>query len=330
MFVDRTKIYAKAGDGGNGCMSFRREKFIPHGGPDGGNGGRGGNVILRVDADTSQLAHLFYQSRQLAKRGEHGRGKDQYGKAGPDLIVPVPPGTIVRRVADGGVVADLVKIGEEHILCRGGRGGKGNSCYKSSVNQAPRQFEKGFPGEEGEFALELKLVADIGLVGYPNAGKSTLISKITKAHPKIASYPFTTLRPVIGTIEYEDFSKLRVADIPGLVEGAHQDVGLGHGFLRHIERCRLLVILLDMAGGDGREPWDDYKKLLKELELYNPEIMKKPRLVAANKMDLPEAVEKLPKFKRRHRGKVRPLSAEKGDGIPGLLEFFHEELVNKR
>jgi GTPase len=327
MFVDRVKIFAKAGDGGRGCVSFRREKYVPHGGPDGGNGGDGGNVVLRVDKDTNQLSDLLYQSRLIAKNGEHGRGKKQHGKSSPDFIQKVPPGTVVRRLPEGELVADLVNIGEECVLCKGGRGGRGNYTFKSSTHQAPREFGPGAPGEEGEYELEMKTVADIGIVGYPNAGKSTLISKISKAHPKVASYPFTTLTPIIGTIEYEDFRTLRIADIPGLVEGAHQNVGLGHGFLRHIERCRTLIILLDMAGIDGRDPREDYVQLLKELELHNPEIMEKPRIVVANKMDCPESAENLKKFKRKNRGKIYLISAQQEDGLAELKELFYEKLI---
>jgi len=327
MFVDRVKIYAKAGDGGNGCLSFRREKYVPRGGPDGGHGGRGGNITLCVDEDVNHLEHLFYRPRLVAGRGGHGRGKQQAGRAAENLIIPVPPGTFVRRLPDGGMVADLVAPGHEFVLCAGGDGGRGNSAFKSSVNQAPRRAEKGWPGEEGKFELELKLVADAGLVGFPNAGKSTLISRLTKARPKIAAYPFTTLHPVIGAIEFEDYRKIRIADIPGLVGGAHRNVGLGHGFLRHIERCRLLLILLDMAGSDGRDPLEDHAQLLKELKLYNPQILKKPRLAVANKMDLAASAANLKRFKRRFRMTIVPISAEKGDGVGNLLNLLKQKML---
>jgi GTP-binding protein len=318
MFVDRVKIFAKAGDGGSGCVCFRREKFVPRGGPDGGNGGDGGSVILRVDPHTSHLSDLLYQPRLIGGRGGHGHGKKQHGRSAPSLIVKIPPGTVVRRLPEGHLVADLVVPGEEFILCKGGRGGRGNAVFRSSTHQSPREFDVGHPGEEGDFQFELKTVADVGLVGFPNAGKSTLLSRLSHAHPKIGPYPFTTLHPVVGTMEFEDWGKLTVADIPGLVEGAHRNVGLGHGFLRHIERCRCLVVLLDMGGTEGRDPRYDYETLLKELELYNPLILRKPRLVVANKMDAPGADEHLRRFKRKFRLKPLPISSEKGDGLDDL------------
>jgi GTP-binding protein len=246
------------------------------------------------------------------------------------MIYKVPPGTIIRDLSTQEIVADLVEIGQEAVLCKGGRGGRGNYTFRSSTHQAPREFGPGAAGEEGEFELELRTVADVGLVGYPNAGKSTLISKISKAHPKIAPYPFTTLTPVIGTIDYEDYQQIQVADIPGLVEGAHRNIGLGHGFLRHIERCRMLLILLDMAGNDGRDPRDDYAQLLQELRLYNPDILKKPHWVVANKMDLPPSKENLKKFKRKYRAKLLPLSAHKGEGLDVLRSNLHDELCKEK
>lgn len=330
MFIDRVKIYAKAGDGGNGCVSFRREKFIPKGGPDGGNGGDGGNVILKVDKDTNQLSDFLYQSQLIAKRGEHGRGKKQHGKTAPNLILKVPPGTIISRLPDRELVADLVHIGEEFTLCSGGRGGRGNYTFKSSTHQAPREFGFGKPGDEGEFEMELKSIADAGLVGFPNAGKSSIISKISKAHPKIAPYPFTTLHPIIGTMEFDDYQSIRIADIPGLVEGAHENVGLGHDFLRHIERCKILLIVLDMAGVDGRDPRKDYAQLLKELEFYNPEILDKPRYIIANKMDLPEAIENFKKFRKKYRVTTLSLSAEKGTGLSELRQLLYDQVVKKK
>ncbi len=327
MFVDRVKIYAKAGDGGRGCVSFRREKYVPHGGPDGGNGG---NVVLRVDPHTNHLSDLLYQPRLIAKSGGPGRGKKQHGRSAEDLVMKVPLGTVVRRLPAKETIADLIRIDEEFILCAGGRGGRGNYTFKSSTHQAPREFGHGQPGEEGEFEIELKTVADIGIVGYPNAGKSTLVSKISKAHPKIAPYPFTTLHPVIGTIEYENYKTLRIADIPGLVEGAHRNVGLGHDFLRHIERCRMLIILLDMAGVDGHDPREDYQQLLKELDLYNPDILlKKTVLIVANKMDREESAAYLKKFKQKTRKRILTISAEKNTGLNDLLDLLRKKLLTK-
>lgn len=359
MFVDEVKIYARAGRGGNGCVAFLRERARPKGGPCGGNGGRGGHVILEADHDINNLVAQFYQPRLIAEDGEHGRGKGMDGRAGRDLIVKVPCGTVVWRLwcsragkkgaqPENGVgkqhfapeaahpnhaadkpcgslldrypvreqIADLVEHGQRFVLCRGGRGGLGNKNFATAVRQAPRFALPGEPGEEGEFILELRIIADVGLVGYPNAGKSTLLSAISRARPKIAPYPFTTLHPQVGIVEYPDFKRLTVCDVPGLVEGAHANVGLGHAFLRHIKRCKGLVLLLDMAGTDGRNPWDDYRQLLRELELYDPLLLQKPRLVVANKMDEPGAEALLRRFKRRiPKTPVLPISAAFGTNL---------------
>jgi GTP-binding protein len=387
MFVDKVKIRVKAGDGGNGCVSFRREKYVDRGGPDGGDGGKGGDVIVVADKNFTDLSDFYYQPRLVAKHGVHGRGKNCFGRSARNIIAKVPIGTQVFRLtapvkqrapssyhpaaateefdprvtvgmpftpgrakqlveasreslvevagrvpprgadetgspAEGSgpttesptggsgpttagreLIADLVEDGQEFVLAKGGRGGRGNAAFKSSMHQAPREFEYGEPGEQLEVELELKTLADAGLIGFPNAGKSTLISKITNAHPKVAPYPFTTLTPNVGILNYGDFMRIRIADIPGLIEGAHRGKGLGHDFLRHIERCQLLVVLLDMAGVDGRKPQDDYQQLLGELELYNPEILEKKRLVVANKMDLPDAKKNLAAFKRKLTGR---------------------------
>ena len=357
MFIDQQKIHAKAGDGGNGCVSFRREKFIEKGGPDGGNGGHGGDVILVADKNANNLVDLYYKPRLIAERGGHGEGKRKQGKSRQPLIIKVPCGTVIKRLqftplagckllvkgeahlrgtdveierrrrtvtvtstlaADTDVVGDMVGHGQQIVLCRGGRGGRGNCTFTSSTHQAPREFETGELGEEGDFLLTLKIIADVGLVGYPNAGKSTLLSQLTAAHPKIAPYPFTTLLPQVGVSYFEDHGTLTIADIPGLIEGAHDNVGLGHDFLRHIERCRLLLLLLDMAGVDNRDPLDDYRKLLKELELYDPAMLKKPRLIVANKMDLPAAAANLKRFKRSFRRKVVEVSALESRGLEEL------------
>jgi GTP-binding protein len=358
MFIDQIKIYARAGHGGKGAVAFHREAYIPKGGPSGGNGGRGGDVILQADHDLNNLIGQFYKPRLIAENGEGGGGKGMDGLAGKDLIVKVPCGTLVWKLPsapvvpeeteededappktmlmassnkrsiirhaggesavelnldeedDDGIstsqgnegeelVADLTQDGQQFILCKAGRGGLGNRNFATSTRQTPRFAQPGEPGEEGEYRFELRIVAEVGLVGYPNAGKSTLLAAISKARPKIAAYPFTTLHPQIGIVEYSDFFRLTVCDVPGLIEGAHKNVGLGHGFLRHIQRCKFLVILLDMAGTDGRNPWDDYKQLLRELELYDPTMLEKPRLVVANKMDEAAAEENLKKFKRK-------------------------------
>ncbi|MDQ3621632.1 MAG: GTPase ObgE [Verrucomicrobiota bacterium] len=365
MFVDHIRIFAKAGDGGNGCVSFRREAFVPKGGPDGGDGGRGGSIILRADTHTDNLTAFFYEPIIKAKNGEPGRGKQCSGKSAPDKVVPVPAGTIVYRLTgespaegldpslqygtnstfvdltkapapetpetpgkkkqapiDPGrleIVFDFTAPGQEFVLCKGGKGGLGNVHFKSSRNRAPTQFTEGEPGESGAFYLELRKIADAGLVGYPNAGKSTLLNRISNAHPKIASYPFTTLTPHVGVVELPGFQRVTVADIPGLIEGAHHNVGLGHDFLRHIVRCKLLVFVLDMAGSEGREPIEDLRKLRKELDLHDPSLGERPSIIAANKMDLPQAAENLRHFQTRYpKLEVFPISADRGTGLEEL------------
>ena len=315
MFVDRIKIFAQAGKGGRGCASFRREKFVPKGGPDGGDGGRGGDVILRADRHVDNLANLFYEPIVKAKDGGHGMGKKMSGRAGADRVVKIPMGTVVRRgeqivpmllsevqaspeitatlplrdsstsfeVTGAEVVADLTRDGQEFVLCRGGAGGKGNVHFKSSRNRAPRQYTEGEEGEQGHFLLEVRTIADVGLVGYPNAGKSTLLRKISAARPKVAAYPFTTLHPIVGVIEFPGYRRATVADIPGLIEGAHRGLGLGHEFLRHITRCRVLVFVLDVAGSEGRNPVEDLQNLRRELDLYDRTLSSRPWLVVDRK-----------------------------------------------
>ena len=359
MFIDEIRIYARAGHGGKGCIAFQREKYRPKGGPSGGNGGRGGDVILEADHDLNNLIAQYYQPRLIAEEGEFGMGKGMDGHAGKDLVIKVPCGTLVWRMAqdpspeetsegedpperpslpvsssqrplirvaaggaavevdlsradveapvaagtkpEGELVVDLTENGQRFVLCKGGRGGLGNRNFATAARQTPRFAQPGEAGDEGNFLFELRIMAEVGLVGYPNAGKSTLLTAISRARPKIAPYPFTTLHPQIGIVEYSDFHRLTVCDVPGLIEGAHLNVGLGHEFLRHIERCRVLVLLLDMAGTDGRAPWDDYKNLISELDLYDPALVERPRLVVANKMDEPAAEDNLKKFKRRIR-----------------------------
>lgn len=353
-FVDQIRVHAIAGAGGNGCMSFRREKFVPKGGPDGGDGGDGGDIILRADVHTDNLVSLYYEPIVRAKRGAHGQGKKKHGKSAPPTIVKVPPGTIVHRLPDEfvprapnpmdedfddpkpreklqlrpeelEVVADLVEPEQEFLLCKGGAGGKGNPHFKSSRNRAPRQYTEGKDGEEGWFLLELRTIAFAGLVGFPNAGKSTLLGGVSSAHPKVAAYPFTTLNPSVGVIEMADYRRVTVADIPGLIEGAHDNKGLGHEFLRHIVRCRLLLFVLDMAGSEGRDPVQDFKTLRAELDFYDPTLTKRPWAVVANKMDLEPAAENLKRFKRSVRkAAIFPVTAQTGEGLEPLKAFLVE------
>lgn len=389
MFVDSVKIVARAGHGGNGCVALLREAFRPKGGPCGGDGGRGGDIVLEACHDINNLIAQYYSPRIVAKNGLPGQGKGKTGKSGPTVVVKVPCGTTIWRLvdpetariqeayqrgsdsgqedlseseasieetgaADGMIrhqgseraveidleqnqeeetdseprlqkelAADLVEDGQRFVLCRGGKGGLGNQHFANSKHQTPRFAQPGQPGDEGTFLLELRILAEIGLVGYPNAGKSTLLTAISKARPKIAPYPFTTLHPQIGVLEFSDYHRITVCDIPGLIDGAHQNVGLGHAFLRHIQRCRALVLLIDMAGTDARKPWDDFKQLRKELELYDPKMLNKPYVVAANKMDMEESQAHLRSFKRRLRGvKVIELAAAFDEGVSPLKDVM--------
>jgi len=382
MFIDEIKVFARAGHGGKGCVAFHREAYRPKGGPSGGNGGRGGDVILQADHDLNKLINQFYQPRLIAEKGEGGLGKGMDGHAGKDLIVKVPCGTLVWRLTQpvvpaqkveeddesesppimlssgkrplirhagsvramefdlsqeteettsatgrdkGELVADLTQHGQQFVLCKGGRGGLGNRNFATAARQTPRFAQPGEPGDEGEFLFELRMIAEVGLVGYPNAGKSTLLAAISKARPKIAPYPFTTLTPQIGIVEYADWKRLTVCDVPGLIEGAHKNVGLGHAFLRHLQRCKIIVLLLDMAGTDNRAPWDDYKQLLKELELYDPALLDKPRYVVANKIDEPQAEGNLKTFKRKIRKiPVLPIAAAFDEGIDKFKSLIRQ------
>ena len=351
MFVDRIKIFAHAGDGGRGCVGFRREKFVPKGGPDGGDGGRGGDIILRADTQVDNLSALYYEPIIKAKSGVHGQGKKMHGKAGVDKIVKVPVGTIVYR-AEGPrardehgdlipqpelqaeapqeaeePIIDLAVEGQEFVLAEGGKGGKGNVHFKSSKNRAPIQYTEGDEGEHGYFLFELRTIADAGLVGYPNAGKSTLLTKISAARSKIAPYPFTTLHPVIGVVNLGRYERATVADIPGLIEGAHRNVGLGHDFLRHITRCKILLFVVDTAGSENRNPIEDIQNLRREIDLYDKRLSERPWFIIANKMDLPEAEENLAVLKRRFPSvEVVPISAAKADGIKELKSKLAEWL----
>ena len=289
MFIDYAKIFIKSGDGGNGCVSFRREKFVPRGGPNGGDGGNGGNVVFRASANLSTLLDYRYNKFFRAKRGEHGQGGDKTGKNGKDIIVKVPMGTVVKNALTGEVIAELLEDKQEIIVLEGGKGGRGNVHFKSSTNQAPRIADKGRKGEEVEVILELKLIADVGLVGFPNAGKSTLISKISAAKPKIADYPFTTLIPNLGIVKYSEYDTFVVADIPGIIEGASTGKGLGIQFLRHIERTKILLFMLDATKLENEyidsDPLSDYRLLLKELKNYSDELLDKPRIICFTKVD---------------------------------------------
>jgi GTPase len=353
MFVDRVKVFAQGGNGGRGCVSFRREKFVPKGGPDGGDGGHGGDVILRADRHVDNLANLFYEPIIRAKNGGHGMGKKMAGRAGANKIMRVPVGTIVfateRPTSDTerspsnaeelGIanrqsaipIVDLTRDGQEFVLCRGGAGGKGNAHFKSSRNRAPRQYTEGKEGEQGYFFLELRTIADAGLVGYPNAGKSTLLRKISSARPKVAAYPFTTLHPIVGVIEFPGYQRATIADIPGLIEGAHQGLGLGHEFLRHITRCRILIFVIDVAGSEGRNPTKDLQNLRREIGLYDPALSSRPWLVAANKMDLPDAKKNLQAMQERFPGiKIIPTSAVSGEGVDALKEALAGIMTNDK
>jgi GTPase len=390
MFIDEIKVYARAGHGGKGAVAFIREAYRPKGGPSGGNGGRGGDVILEASHDLNNLVNQYYRPRLLAQDGEQGGGKGMDGHAGKDIIIQVPCGTLVWKLRDtrpvegvdevddeeeaeakdtgddklissgtgqrpvirtarhahaleydlavqsdepetqaqqdehkGELVADLTEHGQRFVLCKGGRGGLGNRNFATAARQTPRFAQPGETGDEGEYLFELRILADVGLVGYPNAGKSTLLTAISKARPKVAPYPFTTLHPQIGIVEYPDFRRLVVCDVPGLIEGAHNNVGLGHAFLRHIQRCKVLVLLVDMAGTDGRAPWDDYQQLLTELQLYDAAMLEKPRLVVGNKMDEPDAEANLKTFKKKiKKTPVLPISAAFDEG----MDKFHKEI----
>jgi GTP-binding protein len=347
MFVDRIKVFAQAGNGGRGSVSFRREKFVPKGGPDGGDGGQGGDVILRADRHVDNLASLFYEPIIKAKNGSHGKGKKMAGRAGADKVVKIPVGTMVWRAEESQrpmrnsdqsaihtpqseiqPVVDLVRDGQEFVLCRGGEGGKGNVHFKSSRNRAPRQYTDGEEGEQGYFLLELRTIADAGLVGYPNAGKSTLLRKLSAARPKVAPYPFTTLHPVVGVMELPGYHRATIADIPGLIEGAHRGLGLGHEFLRHITRCPILIFVIDVAGSEGRSPVEDLQNLRREIDLYDPTLSSRPWLVVANKMDLPNANENLETLRERFpKISIFPISAAKGEGIDALKEALAERMT---
>lgn len=321
MFVDQVKIYVKGGDGGNGAVAFRREKYIPKGGPAGGDGGRGGNVIFQVEEGMRTLIDFRYKKHFKAERGEHGWSKNQHGKNADDLIVKVPPGTMVLHAETKEVLADLTANGQQVTIVKGGRGGRGNSRFASSSNPAPEICENGEPGKEMEVMLELKVLADVGLVGFPSVGKSTLLSVVSKAKPKIAAYHFTTIVPNLGVVEVPDGRSFVMADLPGLIEGAHKGVGLGHQFLKHIERTRVIVHIVDMSATDGRDPYEDYLTINQELEQYNMRLMERPQIIVANKMDISDAEEKLTEFREKLGDDVQvfSISSATHQGINELL-----------
>ncbi len=295
-FIDQVDVVVRSGKGGDGAATFRREALVMFGGPDGGDGGRGGDVVLRASTHVSSLVSLYFDPHLFAEDGVPGSGRKCYGRRGRDLVVDVPPGTLVTDADTGLVVADIVESGQKVIVAKGGTGGFGNVHFKSSVNQAPTEHTPGGPAEERRLHLELKTIADAGLLGFPNAGKSSLLSAVSAATPKIASYPFTTLNPIVGTMVYHDFAKIRVADVPGIIEGASMGVGLGFAFLKHLERSRVMVYVIDMAGTDGREPWEDYRILSREIAGYNTELPERPAIVVANKMDKAAARKNLRRF----------------------------------
>ncbi len=317
-FIDSVTIHVNAGDGGHGAATFRREKYIPRGGPDGGDGGHGGDVTLVADPDTDSLISLFFAPHQRAGHAGHGKNKQMHGKNGKPLVIKVPCGTEIWDKDAEVMLGEVVRPGDELLVAKGGKGGLGNIHFKSSTNRAPTKRTEGKEGEQRELKLELKIVSDLGLVGFPNAGKSSLISCISEAHPKVAAYPFTTLNPIIGTVIFEDYTSIRVADIPGIIKDAHKGVGLGDAFLRHIERSRGLVYVIDLSGIDGREPWDDYKNLRDEIRLYSPALADLPHVVVANKMDTQEAQENIKAFRSNTGLSPVEISTVSGEGIEDL------------
>ncbi|MGJ5650988.1 GTPase ObgE [Staphylococcus warneri] len=328
MFVDQVKISLKAGDGGNGITAYRREKYVPFGGPAGGDGGKGASVIFEVDEGLRTLLDFRYQTHFKAKKGENGQSSNMHGRNAEDLVLKVPPGTIVKSVETEEVLADLVEDGQRAIVAKGGRGGRGNSRFATPRNPAPDFSENGEPGEEIDVTLELKLLADVGLVGFPSVGKSTLLSIVSKAKPKIGAYHFTTIKPNLGVVSTPDNRSFVMADLPGLIEGASDGVGLGHQFLRHVERTKIIVHMIDMSGSEGRDPIDDYHVINKELVAYKQRLEDRPQIIVANKMDMPDAEENLELFKEEIGDDhiIIPLSAVSRDNIDQLLYTIADQL----
>ena len=326
MFIDEAKITVKAGDGGNGCMSFRREKYIPKGGPDGGDGGSGGDVYFLADVNLDTLIDFVGKHNWKAQNGKAGQGSNMTGADGEDLIIRVPPGTLIYDEDFELLLKDMNEPGMKVLICRGGKGGKGNKSFATSTNQAPRTTTSGQKGQYRKLRMELKLFADVGLVGMPNAGKSTLISRCSEAHPKIAEYPFTTLEPVLGIVELSDYRRFVLADIPGLIEDSHKGAGLGIEFLRHIERTRIIVHILDIMPMDGSDPVENYKTIRKELKLYSKELAKKPEVIVANKIDLDPEDKVVGKIRKKLKKKIFPISAVTGEGVKNLLELLWKKV----
>ena len=330
MFIDRAKISIKAGDGGDGMSSFHREKFVAKGGPDGGDGAKGGDIVLVADRNMNTLLDFRYKKKFKAERGGKGEDNNKYGRKADNVVVKVPVGTLVFDDDSGDLLADLVEDGQYVVAARGGRGGRGNARFPNSVNRAPTFAEHGEPGEERKLRLELKLLADVGLVGYPSVGKSSIITMVSAARPDIAAYHFTTLTPVLGIVKIDDQTNFVMADIPGLIEGAHEGKGLGHDFLRHIERTRLIVHVLDVSGMEGRDPMEDYQKINRELAAYNERLSSRPQIIAANKMDLPDARTNYPAIEAALKAEGRevfPISAATGEGLQALVQRIAEMLA---
>ncbi len=326
MFVDEALIRVRAGDGGNGCLSFRREKFIPKGGPDGGDGGKGGDVYFLADENLDTLIDFAGKHNWAAENGIYGEGSNRHGSDGKDLIIRVPPGTLIFDIDFDLMLKDMNQVGMKVCICKGGKGGRGNKAFATSTNQAPRKTTPGQKGQQRNLRLELKLIADAGLVGKPNAGKSTLISRCSAARPKIADYPFTTLEPVLGIVELGSYRRFVMADIPGLIEGAHEGAGLGFEFLKHIERTRIIVHLLDIMPTDGSNPVDNYRAIRKELEKYSKVLAEKTEIIVANKIDLDFEDKKVKEIKKKLRKTIYPISAVTGQGVKELCELLWKKI----
>jgi GTP-binding protein len=328
VFVDQVTLYVKGGDGGPGCCSFRREKYVPRGGPDGGDGGDGGSVIVRAVAGTDNLAEVVHRKHWRARRGGPGRGKEQHGRKAEDLVIPVPPGTLVLDRDRRHVLRDLTEAGQQVTVAHGGRGGRGNKAFATAVNRAPRQCEPGTPGEERWIILELKVIADAGLIGLPNAGKSTLLSRLSRAQPEISDYPFTTKHPNLGVVSLGGEQAFVLADLPGLIEGAHSGVGLGHEFLRHVERTRVLVHLVEPLPPDSSDPLDNYRTVRRELELHDPALADKPEIVAVSKAELTGSTAVRERLERELGREVLAVSAVTGQGLSRLVAAIVEQLAH--